>query len=458
MNAADVSDAEFGSRKWLILALVCVGTFMATLDASIVNVALPTLTSFFNTVVTTSQWFVIAYTFTITVLLLVFGKIGDLMGRRRLYVAGIAVFTAGSVLCGCSLSALMLILSRAFQAIGSAITMSAGPALLTEGFPSRERGKALGMMGTAVATGLLAGPIVGGAIVQYVNWRWMFFINVPIGIVLATLAARRLTGLDARHDGRLDLVGSALMAVGLAALVLGLTYGNDLGWSSAPIVALFVTAAGFGALFIWAEKRVKSPVLDLSLFANRAFSIGAVAAWSNHAANVAIPVFLPFYLESILHYQPGHVGLVLAAGPMTMAVVAPISGHLSDRIGPRFLASTGLLIAGLGILWLHTLGADATDLDVVLRLVIVGFGSAMFNSPNSSSVMGSVTRENLGTAGGVIALMRNLGMVSGVSLAGAIVTSRSGHFSIEGLHGAFLAAGTISLFGAAISALRSSRS
>ncbi|MCE5200312.1 MFS transporter [bacterium] len=440
--------------KWLVLILAGMGTFMATLDVGIVTVALPTLTKAFRITPGTSQWFALAYTFAITVLLLTFGKIGDLAGRKRVYAGGILVFAAGSLVCGISLSAPMLIIARAFQGVGSAITMSAGPALVTEAFPATERGKALGFTGMAVALGLLSGPLIGGAIVQCANWRWMFFINVPVGLILATLLLTQVKGFDTKRDGNLDLTGALLMALGLGSLLIGLTFGGKLGWSSSVVIGNFIASVVLVTAFIAVEKRVKHPVLDLELFRNREFAVGAAAGWTNYASMMPVTVFTPFYLQNILSYSPMKVGATLAFGPITLAVMAPVAGCLSDRIGYRVLTSTGLLISALGIYSMRLLGPASAWGDVVWRLALTSFGSALFTSPNSSSIMGSVAKRDLGIASGVVALMRNLGMVSGVAIAGAIITSISPQFTLHGLHSAFLASAIIGLGGAALSTIR----
>ena len=411
------------TTRWFLLALVAVGTFMSTLDASIVTVAMPTLTSAFGTSVATSQWFVLAYTFAVTVLLLPFGRLGDIHGRRRLYVFGVAVFSAGSLVCGVSVSALMLILARGLQGIGSAAVMSCGPALVTQAFPPEQRGKSLGFIGTAVAFGLLAGPVVGGFIIQHADWRWMFFINIPIGLALAAMLTTGVHGFDESRDGTLDVPGAILLTICLASFLTATTFGSKIGWSSVWIVALLLAAAAACAAFILLERSRQTPILDVRLFREREFFIGAIAGWANYAATMPIAVFVPFYLQNVLSLSPQTVGLVVASGPLTLAFVAPVVGSLSDRIGSRFLTSTGLLTAGVGLLMLRTLGLGASIWDVVWRLVLVSLGSAVFVSPNSSAVMGSVPRENLGVAGGVIALVRNLGMVCGVAVAGAIITT-----------------------------------
>lgn len=429
---ATMSKIPDRSPKWLVLNLVAIGTFMSTLDAGIVTVALPTLTSVFRTGIATGQWFVLSYTFTITVLLLAFGKLGDLFGRRRLYIFGILVFSVGSAACGLSMTGLMLILSRALQGIGAAMVMSSGPAFVTEVFPPGERGKSLGFIGTAVALGLLAGPLLGGLILQYAGWRWMFFINVPIGITLALLLTLRVRGFDTNRDGTLDVRGTVLMALALASFLGAETVGSKAGWKSPITLLLFVAAAILTGIFIITERSTNMPVLDLKLFRQREFAIGAIAGWANYAATMPVAVFMPFYLSNILRMPPHIVGLMLAFGPATLAITAPVAGSLSDRIGSRFLTSIGLLTAAIGLLALRSLGPSASAANVAWRLVLASFGSAMFVSPNSSAVMGSVPRSDLGVAAGVVALVRNLGMVCGISIAGAVITTVQKSHAVTG--------------------------
>ena len=444
---------------------------MATLDISIVSIALPRLTELFHTTPATTQWVVLAYTFVITILLLAFGKLGDLIGRRRIYTYGIMMFVIGSLVCGLSTSILMLILARALQGIGSSMTMSAGPAFVTEGFPARERGKALGFVGTAVALGLLTGPMIGGVLVEFASWRWIFFINIPIGLILALLLTTRVQGFDVNRDGKLDIRGAVLMAMTITALLFGLTYGNDLGWTSTATISIFLAVIILATVFVRVEKQVENPVLDLELFRNRGFMIAAVAGWANYAGLIPISVFMPFYLENLLNYSPGTVGLILAFGPITLAIFAPVAGSLSDKIGYRLLTSVGLFIVGAAILSMRMLTPTSSWIDVAWRLVLASFGSALFVSPNSSSIMGAVRCEDMGIASGTIALVRNLGMVCGVALAGAIITTVSNNAVqtganpdsamrnlafFQGFKASFIACAVISFFGALTSSLRSS--
>lgn len=470
MNQTELIDSPVRADRWSILTLAAIGTFMATLDISILNVALPTLVSALKTTVATSQWFVLSYNFVITILLMTFGRLGDLIGRRKLYIGGVLLFILGSLTCGLSTSALMLIIARAIQGAGASITMSGGPALVTEAFPAKERGKAFGLVGTSVALGLLTGPMIGGLIIQHISWRWIFFVNMPIGLLLMYLIYTRVHGYDTKRPGKLDLGGAALMSMGVACLLFGLTFGDRLGWTSLSTIALFTGALVFLMAFILLELKIPNPMLDLELFKNREFSIGAFTGWTNYAAMTPIWVFLPFYLQKMLKYDPQHVGFILASGPLTLAIVAPIAGTLSDKIGSRFLTTVGLLAVMFGLLSMRSLHGNSSWFDVVWRIVLASFGSALFVSPNSSSVMGSVESEKLGVASGVVALVRNLGMVFGIALAGAIIFSVQSSFHVTGevakepimqdykfMHGliaAFLACAVIAFAGAFMSALR----
>ncbi len=399
-----------------------------------------------------------------------FGKVGDIIGRKRLYIYGIALFVLGSLACGFSVSSLTLILARMVQGVGSAMTMSAGPALITQAFPPRERGKALWpyrLLGCAWSDHRADARRL---ITEYFSWRWMFFVNVPAGVILLYLFGTRVHGFDNRQKRKLDTLGATLTTLMLTALLMGLTFGNDFGWTSLRTVLLFAAAVVFGATFVAVEKRTAEPMPDLRLFQNREFSIGAAAGWASYAGSMPISVFMPFYLQNLLSFSPEKVGVVLASGPLTLAFVAPIAGALSDRIGSRVLTSAGLLIASIGILSMRSLTPDSGALDVAWRLVLTSFGTGMFVSPNSSSVMGSVKHEDLGIASGTIGLVRNLGMVCGIAFAGAVITTvekrtlpagmeaSSLHLQhlafFAGLKSAFFVSAAIALIGSATSAMR----
>lgn len=447
-------------QKRLILALVCVGTFMSTLDASIINVAMPTLSRRFAVDVQVSQWFVLVYSLVVSILLLTVGRLGDIRGRKKIYTFGVAAFSVGSLACGVCWSAMSLILSRAFQAMGASAIMANGPALVTDAAPANERGKSLGLIGTAVALGLLAGPVLGGIILQRAvypspadAWRWMFLINVPIGAVLIGFLVR-VRRAEHRSAQPIDAAGAVLLASSVCVLVLGLNRAGSTGWNLPFVVGSVAASVMLAGLFVWTEKRTKHPMLDVGLFRSREFSVGTIAGWTNYAASAPVGVFLPFCLRGELGLSPQATGLVLAAGPLTVALVAPMAGALSDRIGSRLLTVAGLAAAGAGLLLLRGLSAQSAWFDVVWRLALTSFGSALFVSPNSSSVMGSVPSHSLGVAGGIVALVRNLGMVFGIALAAAIIASVSGGYSVQGLRAALLCCAAISFLGSAISAIR----
>ncbi len=473
MGSAAMPDIRPRDKKWLVLGVVAIGTMMSTLDASIVAVAMPTLTDIFRTEIAVSQWFVLAYTSTVTICLLVSGKLGDILGRRRIYFLGIGIFTVGSAACAMSVSAHMLIATRSAQAVGASMMMAIGPALVTSAFPSHERGKSLGLAGSSVALGLLAGPLAGGVIIQHFSWQWLFLINVPVGLALL-VAAARLDVPESRRATGLDLPGAILLAASIGFLLAALNRGQSVGWASSAVWISLTLAAASAAGFVVVERFAKGPLLRLSLFKHRDFALGALTGWVNYAATSPVPVFIPFYLQHVLQCSAQLVGLVLACGPLTLALTAPIAGAISDRIGSRPLTVAGLALAGVGLVLLAKLSPSSTIADVIFRLVLTSLGSAIFVSPNSSAVMGSVPKEELGVAAGVVALVRNLGMVCGVAVAGSIITTVQQSFAatgeigrgevfqglafLAGLRSALLACATVAFVGACVSSFRTSPS
>lgn len=450
--------------KWKAMVVVAIGTFMATLDASIVNVSLPTITSSLRTTLPVAEWVVAIYLLVITGLLLTLGRLADLIGRKPIYIAGITVFTIGSALCGFSPTIYWLIASRGVQALGAAMIMANGPAITTDAFPASERGKAMGIVGMVVASGLTAGPAVGGFLVGAAGWQSIFLVNIPIGVVGVVVSRMVLRRGPRRWERHFDLPGAFLLLISLSSLTLALSQGPEREWD-VHIRSLLGMAVLAGVLFLLREMTAPHPVVDLSLFRNRLFAFANASALINYAATFSLTFLMPFYLSGVLRYPPGRMGLILTAVPITLAVVAPISGSLSDRIGSRVLASLGLLLTGIGLFMLSRLGADPPLPFLLGSLITVGFGSAVFQSPNSSAIMGSVPRTMLGVAAGMLATMRNLGMVTGVAVSGAVYTSRLMHYrqalgatqaSVEAFEDAFLVAAVISAAGVITAAVRGS--
>ncbi|WP_230191420.1 MFS transporter [Paenibacillus sp. CECT 9249] len=412
-------------NRWLVLANVSVGTFMATLDGSIANVALPTIAEELQSPVHVVQWVLTSYLLTICALLPIMGKISDLLGRSRIYNFGFLIFTAGSALCGLSDTLALLIAARIVQAAGAACLMSNSQAIVAELFAGGGRGRALGIVGTVVSLGSLTGPAIGGILVGSLGWPSIFWINVPIGI------AGMIAGwfILPRHSGKraqepFDFRGSVLFIVGIVAFLFTVSNGQDWGWSSPATWVLGLGAlAVLGWFYLW-EKKTRYPMLDFGLYRIRAFAFGNMAALLSFVALFCTNVMMPFYMQNVLHYSPEKTGYAMMLYPLTMAVIAPLSGWLSDKIGYIWLTTTGLAVNAAAFALLNTLTTQESVWTVGLHLALFGLGAGLFQSPNNSSVMEAVPRSKLGTAGGLNALVRNIGMVLGIALSVSLYSTR----------------------------------
>ena len=411
-------------RKWLILTSVSLGSLMATLDGSIVNIALPAIETDFRIGLNSVEWVVVAYLLVVGSLLLPFGRLGEVLTFKRVYLAGFAIFTLASVCCGASPNAAMLVAFRVVQGVGAAMLMAMGPAIVAHTFQDHERGRALGLNGVSVAIGLSLGPALGGILTQVASWRAIFLINLPIGLLAILWAARVLPSEKPGKDQSFDVKGAALSGVALFALLLALSDGQEWGWTSPVVVGLFIAFVVLGAAFLRVERRSIQPMIDLALFKIRPFSAGLASVVVAFAGLFTATFLLPFLLEQGRGFSPIEAGLLLTPVPITMALVAPISGAASDRFGPRVLASTGMALMALSLVSLTQLPVDFALPDLVWRLVLLGVGQGMFMSPNSSAVLGSVPRPRIGTASGTLAQMRVNGQAVGIALSGAIVATR----------------------------------
>lgn len=411
--------------RWIILANVSIGTFMSSLDSSVVNVALPTMSASLKTDLSTLQWVVTAYLLTISSLLLIAGRAADLLGRKKVYSFGFLIFTLGSALCSAAPNIWVLIGARIIQATGAAMLMANSAAIITGVFGLAERGRALGLIGTVVALGSLTGPALGGILVGLTGWRSIFYINIPIGII-GYLASQIIIPADAvrKTDEKFDFRGALLFAFGIISILVAISNGQGWGWSSTPIISGFILGFAFLAFFFYTERRVRYPMIDLSLFHNRPFLIGNLTSFLSFTAMFSNVMLMPFYLQYVLNYSPSKVGLVMTAFPLVMAVVAPISGYVSDKTGPLALTTGGLLISASSFLYMSTLSADSSFRQIIIGPLLTGLGASLFNSPNNNSVMSSVSRSKLGIAGGINALLRNIGMAVGISLSVSLFQNR----------------------------------
>jgi EmrB/QacA subfamily drug resistance transporter len=431
-------------RKWYVMAAVAMGIFLATIDGSIVNVALPTLVRDLGADFPVVQWVVLAYLLTLATLLLSMGRLGDMLGKKPVYTIGFVVFTVGSALCGLAPTVQALIAFRVVQAIGGAMIMALGMAIVTEAFPPSERGKALGISGTVVSVGIIVGPTVGGLILGSLSWHWIFFVNIPVGIVGTLMVLRFVPSFKPSARPGFDYPGAISLFVGLLALLLALTFGQRLGFGDPRTLALFALSVGFLALFVAVERRSRQPMIDLRLFRNQFFSINLVTGLITFVSMGGTILLMPFFLENVLGYDTRQVGLLLAVSPLAIAVVAPLSGSLSDRFGTRPIAIVGLAAMFLGFYTMRTLDAQATALGYILRFLPVGVGMGIFQSPNNSAVMGAVPRERLGVASGLLSSTRTLGQTAGIAVIGAFWAGRVVFYDeavpLEGVTGATAAA------------------
>jgi EmrB/QacA subfamily drug resistance transporter len=411
--------------KWIALSVTTIGALMSAIDSTIVVLALPQMMQRLGASLVEMVWVIMAYILVSTVLLLTFGRIADMFGRTKLYNLGFVIFTMGSALCGLSLSATQLILSRLVQGSGAALMMVNSAAIITEVFPPNERGRALGINGITWALGGIAGPLLGGFILSLASWRWIFYINVPIGILGSLwgyVALKELTPRVARE--RFDAFGAATFSVGLVALLFALTRGIELGFGSWPILSLFALFAAMSAAFLVRERRASSPVLDLSLFGDRVFSFSVLAAMLQSLAMFAVNFLVTFYLQVVRGYDPLAAALLLIPLSAVSAVVGPVSGIVSDRVGARLPATLGLVFQGAALLWfIFTLSPTTSYGAIAVGLVLLGIGGGLFWAPNTSAAMNGAPRNRLGIASAALATLRQTGMVTSFALALAVAAA-----------------------------------
>lgn len=469
-----------GPGKWAVMGLVACGTFMTTLDGSIVNIGLPSIARAFRTPLTgTVEWVVIGYLVTIAAVLLSFGRLSDMIGRRPVWVAGLIVFTVGSALCGFAPSLPLLIASRALQGIGGALIFAPSIALLTDAFPEQERGKALGLNAVVVSLGVSTGPPLGGLLTQQLDWRWIFFVNLPIGIVAAFLSFRTLPKSQGKKV-RFDFAGAAALAVGLAGVTLAMSFGQEWGWFSAGTLASAgVGVAALGAAY-FVERRAEAPIVDLNLFKDRVFASGIASLVMTFMAFFSVGFLMPFYFEQLRGFSTESSGLLLTPFSIAVAVIAPIAGAVADRTGVGRWPAFGLAIAAVGVALVSFVDARTSVWDVIWRTALTGAGVAIFQSPNNSAIMGAAPKEQKGSASGILATARVVGQSLSVAVAGAIFTGmgssnagtvlqaqrarlapadlqRLGQTFLSGFHPAMLTSAAFALAGAGFALIRSSK-
>ena len=420
-----LSDSLSTRQRWLIFAAICSGIFLDSKEGSIVVVILPALVNELEVDFTLVQWVVLSFTLTKTAIILSVGRLGDMIGKRPVFLAGTVAFLIGSILSGLAPNIELLLLFRVIQAIGGAFATALSMGIVTEIFPASDRGKALGLFSAAVSLGGIAGPFLGGMLLEFLSWRWIFFVGFPFSCVSFFLAWRYMPGAIPGARQRFDWTGSLLLASFLLTFILFLTFGPRFGYRSTAMLGLFAVSLIALALFINTERRLKDPLLDLSIFRNTQFSLNLSMRFVSFIVIGGVYLLLPFYLTNLLQLEPVVVGLLLTTTWISFGVASPFAGTLSDRFGYRRIAGAGLILMAFGCYTVSTLSLETSIIGYVLRVATLGLGMGLFQSPNNSAVMGSVPRERLGVVSGVNVIGRTLGRTSGIAALGALWASRA---------------------------------
>ena len=468
------------SYKWWVFTTIAIGTFVSVVDSVSVLIALPDIAAHFNADLPTVQWVVVGNALAISVLILPMGRLGDIVGRKWVYIGGLAIFVGGAALAGIAVNLPWVITAKVLQGAGSAMIQGNGMATVISAFSGAERGKALGTHMSVVGSGAIAGPAVGGLLVAAFGWRSVFFVNVPIGIltILATMyILQQPRGASAEADrarGSFDWIGAGLSGLTLLVFLLVVGNGHRLGWTSpAVLLGAGATVAAFAA-FIWWELRTAYPMLDLRLFKRKLVAIGIGASWLSFLGSQATRFMMPFYLQRLLEMSPRDVGLAMIPPAICMVLLGPVSGRLSDRFGWRVLTMSGLGISAAGAFLLAAnLTESSSVLFIVLMMMLQACGMALFNSPNNSSVLGAVDRSQYGVVSSLTQLVRNSANVTSIAIATTIVVVTMASYGVEpsldavspsvadafvaGLKWAFLVMGIMLVVGVGLVAIRGER-
>ena len=413
------------NRKWWTLGAVALGLFMIMLDNTIVNVALPSIQRDLGIGITELEWVFNGYALTFGVLMLTGGKLADLMGRRRIFIAGLVIFTAASLACGLATNAEMLIGARVVQGVGSALMNPATLSIITATFPPRQRGMAIGIWAGVAALALAIGPLVGGLLTQHLSWHWIFFINVPVGVL--AIVVTRLVVTESRDTSavqRLDLPGLIASGVGLFALTYALIEANTYGWTSGRILGLFALAAVALVAFVVLELRQRVPMLDLTLFKNGTFAGANAVMLLIGLAMFGVFFYNSLFIQNVMGYSAVQTGATFLPMTMLIILIAPIAGRYSDHVGSRWLMGGGMLLLSVSLFTFSRLDAGSNFWDLLPGLIVGGLGMGLVMTPTTAAVMGSVPVDKAGIGSAVLNSMRQVGGSLGIAIMGAIVASQ----------------------------------
>jgi EmrB/QacA subfamily drug resistance transporter len=423
-GAAQGSEAQVASaNKWWTLVAVCLGTFMLLLDLTIVNVALPDIQRALHSSFSDLQWVVDTYALSLASLLLTAGSLADMYGRRLLYVIGLVIFTAASLTCGLAQSTIMLQVSRAVQGIGGAIMFSVSLALLAGAFRGRDRGVAFGVWGAITGLAVAIGPLLGGILTSGISWRWIFFVNVPLGAAAVAITVMRVAEARQANARRPDWPGFVLFSAGLSLLVYGLIESSVTSFSNGTVIVCLVAAAVLLVLFVVAEARGKHPMFDLGLFRLPTFSGGAVAAFGMSASIFSLLLYLVLYLQDILGFSALQTGIRLLLISGGIMLTSTVAGRLTSKVPIRFLIGPGLLLVAIGMFIERGLNAGSSWTHLIPGLIISGAGVGMVNPPLASTAVGVVSHERAGMASGINSTFRQVGIATGIALLGTLFST-----------------------------------
>jgi EmrB/QacA subfamily drug resistance transporter len=417
-------------RKWWTLLAVCLGTFMLLVDVTIVNVALPSIQDDLHASFAQLQWVVDAYALSLAALLLTAGSLADIFGRRLLFATGLAVFTAGSLLCALATGPVFLILARAGQGIGGAIMFATSLALLAQAFHGRERGAAFAVWGAVTGAAVAVGPVLGGVITTDWNWRGIFFVNVPVGVAAIAVTLWRVTESRDPSRGGVDLPGFGLFTGALIGLVYGLIRAGEQGWGDPGVAVCLAAAVVLLAAFVAVEQRRREPMFDLSLFRVPTFCGGSVAAFAVNGCVYAMLLYIVLYLQDVLGYNALQTGLRLLIMSAVTLPAAIASGRLSSRVPLRLLISLGLALSGAGLLLMAGLAADSSWTHLIPGLVLAGAGSGLVNPALAATAVGVVPHRAAGMASGINSTFRQVGVATGIAVFGTLLATRVGHRAV----------------------------
>lgn len=450
--------------RWYAMGVVCLAVFMSTADSGLVSISLPTIVTYFGADFSFAGWVALTHALVTASLLLPFGRLSDIMGRKRILSVGFLIYSFGSVMAGLSQSPAQLLFFRFVQSIGSSLMGSNSFAIVTALFPAHERGRAMGLTGgTMSAVGFTLGPTLGGILVQTLGWRSVFFVTAPIGIAgflltLLILHEHRMVIPARKSNEPFDIPGTILFSSGLSIFLLGVTTFQKRGWGSPLVLGELSLAAILLSFFIWREYHTRYPMLDLKLFRIRTFTAGNSARMVSFMTMSVNNLLMPFYLQMVLHLSPASAGFVMVANAVMQMIVAPIAGWLGDRINIQYVSSMGLALNSFAFFAISGLSANSSYLDVMQRVALLGIGIGLFQSPNNTSVMNAVPPQRLGVASAFLATVRSLGHSFGIVMATTIMTasliSIAGQTNLPGLKEAGWMAGDSNLVRAFLQGFR----